>query len=69
MGTPEVVHALSVSSSSIFKKAKSRGILCILEHSSSHILEQYSILMMRDKASAMADGYHVASVYRGSYGD
>ena len=44
MGTPEVVHAWSGSSSSIFKKAKSRGILCILERSSSHIREQYSIL-------------------------
>ena len=44
MGTPEVVHAWSGSSSGIFKRAKSRGILCILERSSSHIREQYSIL-------------------------
>jgi hypothetical protein len=69
MGTPEVVHTWSGSSSSIFKKAKSQGILCILERSSSHIRKQYSIFGMRDKAAATVDEYHVASVYRVCYGD
>jgi alpha-maltose-1-phosphate synthase len=44
IGSPDVVHAWSGSAEPTLRAAKARGIPCVLERSSSHMLEQCRLL-------------------------